>query len=83
MPLHLEAIDDQNPNVVALLRGPIALFAVGPLPSRITKAQLLTAAPVAQSSDDWQVRTDAGNLTLRAFTSLMSESYRLYLRTDS
>jgi hypothetical protein len=29
---NLEAVDDQNPNNVALMRGPIALFAVGEIP---------------------------------------------------
>jgi uncharacterized protein len=83
MPLRLEAIDDQNPNRVALMRGPIALFGVGDIPSRINRNQLLAATRVAQSSDDWVVRTDGGSLTLRPFTSIMSEKYRLYQTVDS
>src|SRR5271155_263461 len=67
MPLRLEAIDDQNPNNVALMRGPIALFAVGEIPSRITRKQMLSVARVADSSDDWSVKTDTGTLTLRPF----------------
>lgn len=82
MPLRLEAIDGQNPNRVALMRGPIALFGVGDIPSRITRDQLLAATRVAQSSDDWAVRTDGGSLTLRPFTSIMSEKYRLYQTVD-
>jgi DUF1680 family protein len=82
MPLRLEAIDGQNPNRVALMRGPIALFGVGDIPSRITRNQLLAATRVAQSSDDWAVRTDGGSLTLRPFTSIMSEKYRLYQTVD-
>jgi DUF1680 family protein len=78
MPLRLEAVDAQNPNRVALMRGPIALFAVGAIPSRLRRDQLLAATRVARSSEDWQVRTDEGMLTLRPFASIMSEDYRLY-----
>ena len=80
MPLRLEAIDDQNPNNVALMRGPVALFAVGSIPARLSRSHLLAAAVSPQSSDDWMVRTDAGNLTMRPFSVIMSEDYRLYLR---
>jgi uncharacterized protein len=78
MPLHMEAIDGQNPNRVTLMAGPIALLAVGAIPLRIRRKELLTATQVAQSSEDWQVRTAEGALTLRPFASIMSENYRLY-----
>jgi len=80
MPLRLEAIDDQNPNNVALMRGPVALFAVGNIPARLSRAHLLAAAISPQSSDDWVVRTDGGDVTMRPFSVIMSEDYRLYLR---
>src|SRR5262249_43913264 len=51
MPLRVESVDAQNPNTVALMRGPLAMFAVGNVPSRITRAQLLAATAVSQSSD--------------------------------
>ena len=80
MPLRLEAIDDQNQNNVALMRGPVALFAVGNIPARLSRAHLLAAAISPQSSDDWVVRTDGGDVTMRPFSVIMSEDYRLYLR---
>jgi len=80
MPSRLEPVDDQNPDNVALVHGPLALFAVGEIPGRITRKQLLAAQPVAASSHDWQVQTDTGILTLRPFASIMSEKYRLYHR---
>ena len=83
MPLRLEAVDQQNPNNVALMHGPVALFGVGEIPTRMTRKQLLAASQVAQSSSDWSVRTDAGTLTLRPFASIMSEDYLLYHRVDS
>jgi len=78
MTLRLEAVDDQNPDVVALLRGPLALFAVGDIPVHITRKQLLAAETVAKSSEDWKTHTDSGILTLRPFASITSEAYRLY-----
>jgi DUF1680 family protein len=82
MPLRLEAVDDQNPNTVALLRGPVALFAVGDIPASVTRKQLIAATAVAQSSDDWSTKTDGGVLTLRPFAVIMSENYRLYQQVD-
>jgi len=83
MPMRLEPVDPENRNNVALVRGPVALFAVAPTPSKITSKQLLAATKVAQSSHDWKTQTDAGVLTLRPFADIMSEDYRLYLRVES
>ena len=78
MGLRLEAVDGQNLNRVALLHGPMALFAVGSMASRIKRDQLLAATRVPASAEDWRVRTDEGTFTLRPFASIMSENYRLY-----
>jgi uncharacterized protein len=83
MPLRLEAIDEQNKDNVALVRGPLALFAVGNIPQRITRAQLLAATAVASSSYDWKVNTEKGAMTLRPFAAIMSERYRLYNRVSA
>jgi len=82
MPLRLEAVDDQNLDTVALMRGPVALFAVGDIPAHLTRKQLLEAGPVARSSDDWAAQSDSGLLVFRPFASIMSESYRLYQRVE-
>jgi len=83
MPLRLESVDNENRNNVALVRGPLALFAVGEIPARITRQQLLGAAKIAQSSHDWSTQTDSGVLTLRPFAAIMSEGYRLYQRVQA
>jgi DUF1680 family protein len=75
MPLRLEAIDTENPDTVALMYGPLALFAVGDLPSRITRAQLLGAT---QLSEDFVVQSDNTSFALRPFSAIMDETYRLY-----
>lgn len=78
MPLRLEAIDDANPNTVALMRGPLALFSVGHTFAELTREELLGATVSPDSSDDWIVRTNAGTMSLRPFTAIQNETYRLY-----
>jgi len=80
MPLRLEPVDQQNPNTVALMHGPIALFGVSQLPPKLTRAQLLAAEPI---SGDWTVKSDGTILTLRPFSSIMDETYRLYQQVQS
>jgi len=82
MPLRLQAVDQQNTDTVALLRGPVALFAAGDLPAHLTRAQLLAAAAASQSSQDWVVRSTGRSLTLRPFSALRDEPYRLYHKVD-
>ncbi|MGB2666057.1 MAG: beta-L-arabinofuranosidase domain-containing protein [Candidatus Acidiferrum sp.] len=83
MPLRLEAVDAQTPRLVALSRGPVALFAVGQLPASITRAQLLAASAAGASSEDWIVQSDAGKVTLRPFAAIGDEDYQLYQNLKS
>ena len=80
MPLRLEPIPYQQAGGqrVALMHGPVALFAVDDLTASVTKAQLLAAERVAKSSTDWKVATAAGPLTMRPFAAIGDEHYRLY-----
>lgn len=78
MALRLEAIDEQNPNIVAPVRGPAALFAIGDLPAKISRSQLLAAAPVSQNSQDWVANSDGQKFVLRPFAAIADENYRLY-----
>jgi hypothetical protein len=78
MPLRLKEIDEQNPNTVALMRGPITLFGVGEIPASLTRSQLLAATQVSQASYDWTVRSGSGSLSFRPFTAVGDETYRLY-----
>jgi DUF1680 family protein len=74
----LESIDPQHPGVVAPVNGPLALFGVGEIPKSIQRTALLGASRVSSDSDTWQVKTDTGVLTLKAFASIHDEMYRLY-----
>jgi DUF1680 family protein len=83
MPLRLEAVDDATPNTVALMRGPLALFAVGSTFPEVTRGQLLAATTSSQSSDDWIVRSKGEPMTLRPFAAIKDEAYRLYHKVSS
>jgi uncharacterized protein len=78
MPLRLESIEPENPNVVALVRGPVALFAIGESSAKPTREQLLSATASAGTSGDWVVHTDREPVVLRPFASIKDEQYRLY-----
>jgi DUF1680 family protein len=78
IPLRLEAIDPEHPQVQALLAGPLALFAVDSPDSRFTRAQLLAAQQRAAGSADWLVQSATGTVTFRSFPAIGEEKYRLY-----
>ena len=80
MPLRLEPIpyQQQGGERMALMFGPVALFAVGDLSAPVTKAQLLAADRVLKSSTDWTVATAREPLTMRPFATIGDERYRLY-----
>ena len=54
MPLRLEAIDREHPNTVALMRGPLVLFALAENP-QLTRKQVLTVEN--ESSGRWRTGT--------------------------
>jgi DUF1680 family protein len=75
MPLRLEAVDPQHPQTVALLSGPLTLFAVNTLDSQFTRAQLMAAA---QQGSGWKVQSATGPVTFLSFADIHDEKYRLY-----
>jgi hypothetical protein len=78
LPVRLEPIDPDHPNTVAMVRGPLVLFAVEPASAFVSRQQLLAAE---RTSDDaaWRVKTSSGALLFRPFSSIHDESYRTYL----
>jgi DUF1680 family protein len=79
----LVAVDPQHPDKVAPVNGPLALFGIGDIPSKIARAALLGAERVSGGSSTWQAKTDTGVLTLKPFASIQDEIYRLYHRLES
>ncbi|MGC1413981.1 MAG: beta-L-arabinofuranosidase domain-containing protein [Candidatus Acidiferrum sp.] len=80
MPLSLQAVDPENPQIVALRRGPLALFATGNLPATVSRAQLLGDS---QSSADSIVQTDGGKIIFRPFDTIGDQPYRLYHKIEA
>ena len=78
MTARLEAIDRQHPQTVALVRGPLVLFAVTEDTPVVTRAQLLAAVRLPQQSA-WQVDTASGPLRFLPFTAIQDQRYTTYL----
>lgn len=77
-PLHLEAVDSRHPNTVALLCGPLTLFALNSPGSRFTRAQLLAATRQGQSSSQWKVQSATAPVGFQSFAAIRDQRYRLY-----
>ena len=82
MPLQLVPVDAQHPQTVALVHGPVALFAIDPQPeSEMTRTQMLAAHQRSSTSSDWEVTTAQGKVSMRPFPAIDKETYRLYHQT--
>jgi len=66
-PKRLMAVDAEHPDTVAVMQGPLVLMAVGNLPARIGRAELLSEKP--------------DTLRLKSFMEIQDEPYTTYLRT--
>jgi uncharacterized protein len=80
MKLRLEAIDAQNPQTVALLCGPLVLFAITDAPPVVTAPQLLAAKKDGPQS--WQVEIAGGKIAMLPFTAIADQHYSTYLITQ-
>jgi DUF1680 family protein len=78
MVMRLEAIDRAHPKCVALLRGPLVLFALTETNPSVTAAQLLGAKPLAGGAA-WQASTARGPIRLVPFTEINESQYVTYL----
>jgi DUF1680 family protein len=76
----LEAIDAQHPDTVALLVGPVVLFAVTDSQPAVTRAQLLAAKKTGAQS--WHVETAGGAMRMLPFTGIGDEQYTTYFRVS-
>jgi DUF1680 family protein len=81
MPLRLEPVDANHPNIVALLQGPLVLMAVAESQPSFEKGSLLQAKPAANNDKgDWLVTSTEGKqITMRPFMTIDKESYSAYV----
>ena len=78
LPVRVEAIDSGHPDTVALVRGPLVLFAIADHPPVVTRQQLLSPVRLPQQAA-WRVDTASGPLLLRPFSAIHDEHYCTYL----
>jgi DUF1680 family protein len=76
--LRLEAIDAAHPDVVALLHGPLVLFAKTEAQPALTRKQVLGARRSAGA--EWVIETDQEPLRLVPFTEVGDAVYTTYLK---
>ena len=78
MRARLEAVDPQHTETVALLVGPVVLFAITDADPKVTRAQLLAAKKNGPQS--WQVEMASGLVKMLPFAAVGEEQYSTYLR---
>lgn len=73
----LEAIDTRHPDTVALLSGPLVLFAITAAAPAVTRAQLLSATKAGERT--WYVSIFGAPLKMLPFTAISDQQYSTYL----
>ncbi len=77
-PLRLEAVDAQHPDLLAVMHGPLALFAVGDRFLPATRGDLLSVRQVARASTRWQMTTADGTQAFMPYFEIGTGTTRLY-----
>jgi DUF1680 family protein len=80
--LRLAPIDPSHTDSVALVRGPLVLFAVSQYPTGATRQQLLSATQ-KPNRPVWEVTTTSAPVEFRPFVHLEDQSYTTYLTAPS
>jgi DUF1680 family protein len=84
MPLRLEAVDAEHPNLVALVRGPLVLFAIADAQPSFDRNALLQAKAAGSDAEDWIASSaDGGNVRMRPFMKIQNEKYSTYVKLKS
>jgi hypothetical protein len=84
MPLRLEQVDANHPQLVALLWGPLVLFAVADSQPSFEKSALLQAKPANGANGDWTaIAADGSSVTMRPFMKIDKEKYSTYVLLKS
>jgi len=80
MPLRLEPVDANHPKLVALMRGPLVLFAAADSQPGFDQAELLRARLANNASGDSIATSAEGKpISMRPFMSIKEESYSTYV----
>jgi uncharacterized protein len=77
MRLRVESLDARHPEIVALLRGPLVLCAIGDQLPAATRKQLLAVEQAGPQL--WRTQTQSGELRFMPYTAIKDEQYSVYL----
>ena len=80
MTMRVVAIDQQHPEIVALMCGPLVLFPITSASPALTRKQLLSATRT--DSRSWRVDTGGQSMTLLPFTEISDQAYTAYVRVS-
>ena len=84
MPTRLEAVDANHPSQVALLQGPLVLFAIAESQPTFERNGLLQAKATNNKTGDWLTSAaDGSSVTMRPFLTIDKESYSTYVALKS
>jgi DUF1680 family protein len=78
LPLRLEAVDDQHPHLLAVMQGPLALFAVGERFLPVKRAELMSVRQTAARSTEWRIETRDGVQWFKPYFAVAGGATRLY-----
>ncbi len=81
--MRLEAVDAQHPDTVALVRGPLVLFALAD-DSRValSRSTLLAATQTSSKPREWAT-AGATRARFKSFMDIEDETYTTYLPTHT
>jgi len=84
MPLRLEAVDANHPDIVALVQGPLVLMAVADSQPTFDRDALLKAKATSNPTGDWLASSaDGRSITMRPFMTIDKETYSTYVQLKS
>ncbi len=78
MPLRLEPVDGKHPNLLAVMQGPLALFATGNRFLPFRREDLLTLRQTAPQAAEWRAATADGVQLFKPYFAIGAEATRLY-----
>jgi DUF1680 family protein len=84
MSLRVESVDANHANLVALMYGPMVLFAVADSQPSFDRRSLLQAKATNNATGDWLANSaDGSSVTMRPFMNIDKESYSTYVLLKS
>jgi uncharacterized protein len=71
-------VDEKHPNLLAVMQGPLALFAVGDRFLSVKRHDLMSVRQTAAGSSEWRMSTGDGVQTFKPYFAIGSGTTRLY-----